>query len=160
MTELSILKSSSFLASKKMTVAFIESATAGMLCGKYALTPFSGDLLIGGIVCYDVEVKKKLLDISQTAIDTYTAESKEITHALALNGKKYFEQADIIVAVTGLTKPGGSETEEKPVGSMFVSILYNDKCVDFEHVFSGNSYQIIDKTIEFVSDKLLTIDDL
>lgn len=160
MTELSILKSSSFLASKKMTLAFIESATAGMLCAKYALTPFSGDILIGGIVCYDLEIKKNLLNISQTDIDTYTAESREITHALALNGKKHFEKADIVVAVTGLTKPGGSETIEKPVGSMFISILYKDKCVDFDRVFNGNSYQIIDKTIKFISDKILLIDDL
>ena len=98
------------------------------------------------------------MNISQTDLEAYTAESREITHALALNGKKYFEQADIIVAVTGLTKPGGSETVEKPVGSMFVSILYKDKCVDFECVFNGNSYQIIDKTIMFISNKFLIID--
>ncbi|RRA91708.1 hypothetical protein EG242_12435 [Paenimyroides viscosum] len=38
---------------------------------------------------------------------------------MAVNAKKMFNKADNLVAVTGLTKSGGSETEDKPVGTIY-----------------------------------------
>lgn len=52
----------------------------------------------------------------------YTAESKEVTDALA----KYLRQpiaTDIHAAITRLASPGGSETAEKPVGTVFFSYV-------------------------------------
>jgi len=40
------------LADKGLTVVFIESATAGYLAHRFSVSPYSGDVLMGGLVCY------------------------------------------------------------------------------------------------------------
>jgi nicotinamide-nucleotide amidase len=50
-------KSCELLAQKKLSVFFLESASAGYLSYQFSLSPFSGDLLIGSLVCYDLKVK-------------------------------------------------------------------------------------------------------
>ena len=49
------------LADKGLTVVFIESATAGYLAHRFSVSPYSGDVLMGGLVCYDVSIKKQVL---------------------------------------------------------------------------------------------------
>lgn len=125
------------LAEKQLTVAFIESATAGYLAHRFSLSPFSGDILLGGIVCYDGNIKTKTLGIDQALIDEFTAESMPVTEALAKNATALFD-ADIIVACTGLLTKGGSETPEKPVGTFFYSIYYQHQCHNFQSLCRGH----------------------
>lgn len=51
----------------------------------------------------------------------------------------HFMKPDIQVAVTGLTMPGGSETQEKPVGTMFIHALIKGKPVAVREVFKGTA---------------------
>ncbi|WP_201599150.1 CinA family protein [Psychrobacter vallis] len=124
------------LANKNLTVVFIESATAGYLAHRFSVCPYSGDVLMGGLVCYDVSLKKNVLNISSQLIDEYTPESLEVTQELVIKSKKMFE-ADLHVACTGLLKPGGSETKEKPVGTFFYCIGYKGEIYDFRRVCQG-----------------------
>lgn len=124
------------LADKQLTVVFIESATAGYLSHRFSLSPYSGDVLMGGLVCYDLSIKKNVLNISSQLIAEYTAESLEVTRELVIQSKTMFE-ADLYVACTGLLKPGGSETEEKPVGTFFYCIGYKDEIYNFRSVCHG-----------------------
>lgn len=39
-----------FLAEKQLTVVFIESATAGYLAHRFSMSPYSGDVLMGGLM--------------------------------------------------------------------------------------------------------------
>lgn len=94
------------LAQKQLSVAFIESATAGYLAHRFSLSPFSGDILQGGVVCYDCNIKTALLNVEQALIDEFTPESMPVTEALAKNAARIFD-ADIIVACTGLLSKGG-----------------------------------------------------
>jgi nicotinamide-nucleotide amidase len=135
---------------KKMTIAFAESATAGRLASEFSLTSVSGEILKGGIVCYDVCVKEDILHVPHQLIDRYTPESAEVTEELARQLKR-FMPADICVGVTGLTTPGGSETPDKPVGTMFIHLLIKDKSVSHRVVFGGSALNIINKTIEEVT---------
>lgn len=142
-----VLKCAKALNDKNLQIAFIESATAGRMCSEFALSEFSGDILRGGLACYSVFVKKKLLKVPQYLIDTFTPESAEVTKALAQGGSKLFN-ADVIVAVTGLTCPGGSETEKKPVGTMFFHLIIKDSEVTHREVFEGTTSEIILQTID------------
>ena len=63
--------------------------------------------------------------------------------------------SDIQVTVTGLTTPGGSETAEKPVGTMFVFALVKGKPTSFRKVFSGSCEDIIHQTIEATAELLI-----
>lgn len=149
-----ILKCSRAIADKEWKIAFAESATAGRLTAEFSLSPDSGTILLGGIACYDASIKKEVLHVPPDTIDKFTCESAEVTKILAENLKLLFS-ADIFVAITGLTTSGGSETPEKPVGTMFIHILCPNKYIQHREVFNGNQEKIVKKTIKRVAALLL-----
>jgi nicotinamide-nucleotide amidase len=143
-----IAECSKLIAHQKLKIAFAESATAGWLASEFSLTEFSGQVLLGGIVTYDANVKEKLFGIDKSFLEQFTPESAEVTRELAERLSRFFD-ADIFVAVTGLTTPGGSETPEKPVGTMFIHIVLPDNryCAHRE-VFTGSAEDIIKQAVE------------
>ncbi len=44
------------LAQEKIKIAFFESASAGYLAYRFSLSPYSGNILIGSLVSYDLRV--------------------------------------------------------------------------------------------------------
>lgn len=146
MAEKKILACSKLLAEKGLTIAFAESATAGWLCSEFALAPESGKVLKGGIVCYDASLKEEILQVPHQLIETYTPESKEVTDELAKRLGAVIK-SDIQVGVTGLTGPGGSETAEKPVGTMFISAMIKGRLVSLRKVFTGSCEDIIHEAV-------------
>lgn len=142
-----VLECARHIAAKGLKIAFVESATAGRLCSEFALTPNSGDILHGGISCYAVFIKENILKVPHELIDRYTPESAEVTASLAAHSQKLFK-CDIVVAVTGLTAPGGSETPEKPVGTMFLHILLPGSNIAHSEVYYGSPEEIILQTID------------
>src|SRR5947209_9751131 len=110
------------LKEQQLTISFAESATGGRLSAEFSLIPECGEVLKGGIVCYDACIKQDVLGVPQEIVERYTPESAEVTKELA-ERLGQFMKADIQVAVTGLTMPGGSETADKPVGTMFIHAL-------------------------------------
>jgi nicotinamide-nucleotide amidase len=145
---------SKLMAEQGLTIAFAESATAGWLCSEFALTEESGKVLKGGIVCYDADLKVSLLKVPQELIDQYTPESMEVTSAMAYRLPQLIP-SDIQVTVTGLTTPGGSETPEKPVGTMFVFALIKGHEASFRKVFKGSCEEIIHQTIEATAELMI-----
>ncbi len=121
------------LAKEKIKIAFFESASAGYLAYRFSLSPYSGDILIGSLVSYDLRVKENTLHISEELIEKYTAESMQVTVEMINKGKELLH-ADLYVACTGLLKKGGSETPEKPVGTFFYSIYYKNNFYNFRRV--------------------------
>lgn len=155
----SITLASRRLAEKGLKLALAESASAGWLASEFSLTPTSGNVLLGGIVCYDACTKKELFDIPQEIIDNYTAESAEVTRLLAERLPKFFK-CDIAIAITGLTSPGGSETEDKPVGTMFIHItLPENRYCAHREVFEGEAENIIAQAIERTGELLINLLD-
>ncbi|WP_183566061.1 CinA family protein [Mucilaginibacter sp. SP1R1] len=154
MAESKIIVCSKLIAQRGLTIAFAESATAGWLCSEFALTEESGKVLKGGIACYDASLKVSLLGVPQELIDKYTPESMEVTREMAYRLKTIID-SDIQVTVTGLTTPGGSETPEKPVGTMFVFALICGREASFRQVFSGSCEEVIHQTIEATAELLI-----
>ncbi|SFG34996.1 CinA family protein [Pontibacter chinhatensis] len=146
------------LKDKGLTVAFAESCTAGMLASEFVRAKGSSDVLKGSLVVYQPEVKQKLLGVKKQTLDLYTAESQQVTNEMVMGLKKMLG-ADISIATTGLAGPGGSETEEKPVGTMFVSILYNGKAEEFREHFEGNTESIRKQLVDYIFQKLVGILD-
>lgn len=141
------------LKDKGLTVAFAESCTAGMLASEFVKAKGSSDVLIGSAVVYQPEAKKKLLGVKQQTLDLYTAESQQVTNEMVMGLQKLLD-AKISVASTGLAGEGGSETPEKPVGTMFVSMLYDGKAEEFREVFDGNSESRRKELTDYVFQKL------
>jgi nicotinamide-nucleotide amidase len=154
MAESKISSCSKLMAEQGLTIAFAESATAGWLCSEFALTDESGKVLKGGIACYDADLKVDLLKVPQELIDEFTPESMEVTREMAYRLPALIP-SDIQVTVTGLTTPGGSETAEKPVGTMFVFALIKDREASFRRVFQGSCEEVIHQTIEAAAELLI-----
>src|SRR5689334_15742143 len=147
---------SSLLCRKKLKIAFGESATAGRMAAEFALTPDSGKILLGGLVCYDACIKQRVLKVPQSLIDTCTPESAEVTQAVA-EGLQKIMDADIFVAVTGLTTPGGSESAEKPVGTIFLHILHPEGSLPLRFEFKGDAESIILQAIDAAAAEVMKV---
>ncbi|WP_345951182.1 nicotinamide-nucleotide amidohydrolase family protein [Mucilaginibacter sp. PAMB04274] len=149
-----VIDCSHTLKDRKLTIAFAESVTAGKVISEFALIPNCGSVLNGSIVCYDVSVKKSLLGVTDEMIEKFTPESAEVTEQLAIGLRKLIP-SDVIVAVTGLAAPGGSETEEKPVGTMFVHGFFKDKPWKLRLYIDDEPEQVILKAIDEIANYLL-----
>jgi nicotinamide-nucleotide amidase len=148
-----VLECSKALVSKNWRIAFVESASAGKMSYEFSTVPDSGKILIGGLVCYDASMKEEILAIPHKLIDTFTPESAEVTQAMAKSFYKY-TPADICVALTGLTAPGGSETPEKPVGTIFVHIISPHNHISRRFQFVGSPAEIVNQAIDAVAEEI------
>lgn len=135
------------LADRELTVAFAESATAGRLSAEFSMCPESGSVLKGSLVCYDAAVKEGILHVPKDMLLHFTPESAEVTRELAERLQRFIP-ADLHIAVTGLTCPGGSETPEKPVGTMFVHLFMQGKSIGVREVFTGAPEEVVMQCID------------
>jgi len=144
-----------------LKIAFIESASSGYLTSQFSIYKHSGtNILLGGLVSYDPLIKDKILNIDQNLISTYTAESAEVTQAMAQQGQILFQEADLIVSCTGLLKPGGSATPEKPEGTFFITILYGQKNLNFKYFIKGEPLNRLNLLTEYVATEILKLINL
>jgi nicotinamide-nucleotide amidase len=149
-----LLACGELLIKNKLTIAFAESATAGRISSEFALIPDAGKFLKGGIVCYDADLKCTLLNVPEEQLKTYTPESEIVTCSITAGLQKLIP-ADIHIGCTGLIAPGGSETPEKPVGTMFLySIKAHTLLFSERVVFQGNPEEIVRQTVEFLAQHL------
>ncbi len=142
------------LIEKKWTITFVESASAGKLNYEFSTVFDSGKILIGGMVCYHPSMKEDLLHIPPGTIEKYTAESAIVTKLMAQNFHLHVK-SDVCVALTGLTTPGGSESPTKPVGTIFIHIIFPDKEVATRFLFKGSPEEIIHQSVDAVADLIL-----
>lgn len=153
--ESNIERAAKMLIEKKLTLAFAESATVGRLSAEFCMPKDAGKYFKGAFVCYDACLKEDILKVDKKLIEEFTPESGEVSRAIAF-GLKNLIEADIHIGVTGLTGPGGSETTEKPVGTMFTcavkggEILFQDR-----YVFSGSPEEIILGAVDRIAALLI-----
>lgn len=139
------------LIAAELSLAFAESATAGRLTAEFSLIENAGKFLKGGIACYDACLKESLLKVPPELIEQYTPESMEVTRAITVGLSKVIE-ADIHIGVTGLPSPGGSETPEKPVGTMFIYGMHEGKTIFAEQmIFGGHPERIILQSVTYAA---------
>lgn len=142
------------LINNNLTITFVESASAGKLSYEFSTVINSGQILIGGIVCYHTSMKEDLLSIPHGTIQKHTAESAIVTKLMAQNFYRYV-QSDICVALTGLTTPGGSESKSKPVGTIFVHIVFAKKEIAKRFEFKGTASEIVNQAIDTVAEMIM-----
>jgi PncC family amidohydrolase len=139
------------LKSKGMTLALAESMTCGMAANKLSFVPGISDVLTGSIVCYTPKVKMSTLRIPKKLIETYSCESSEVTEALAKHLSRLIK-ADVYAAITGLASAGGSETKEKPVGTVFFSVKNGRSIHNHRQRFYGTPLTIHKKACSVLYD--------
>ncbi|MDO7875837.1 CinA family protein [Hymenobacter sp. ASUV-10] len=139
---------------QKLTLALAESCTCGLVAAQLAPAFGISQVLLGSVVTYHIEAKQKLLGVKKATLATYSAESQQTTNEMALGLHRHLPQADVCVAVTGLCGPGASETPDKPVGTVFVTILLEGHAHEFRQHFAGGALKIREQATTFIFDKL------
>jgi len=155
MPSTTVQQCSKALSERELSIAFVESATAGRLSAEFSMCPESGSVLKGGLVCYDASLKEGILHVPKDMLRHFTPESAEVTRELAERLQTYIP-ADLHVAVTGLTCPGGSESPEKPVGTMFIHLCTKGKSVGIREVFSGAPEEIVLQCIDRIAELIIS----
>jgi nicotinamide-nucleotide amidase len=106
------------------TVATAESCTGGGLAERLTDRAGSSAYFLGALVVYSNEAKVALAGVDPAVIERVGAVSVEVARALA-DGAADRLGAEIGVGITGIAGPGGG-TEEKPVGTVCISVAARD----------------------------------
>lgn len=144
------------LTKKKFRIALAESCTGGLVCQHLTNIPGSSLWFDRGFVTYSNESKMELLKVSQTSLTKFGAVSKEIASEMAL-GALNASHADIALSITGIAGPSGGSIE-KPIGTVFFAIAYQNKVVfNVSKIFPGSRENIRESSCLFALNQVLAL---
>lgn len=137
-----------FMLKNNLTISAAESCTGGLLQKMLTDNSGSSKYFWGGVVSYSNDIKNRILNVRKSSLDNFGAVSKEVAEEMVAGLNAKFN-TDISVSITGIAGPEGG-TEEKPVGTVFVSFFIKGKIFTERYIFSGNREHIRQKTAEKV----------
>lgn len=108
--------------SREATIATAESLTGGAVCVALAEVPGVSDVLRGGVVAYEAEVKQRVLGVDGAVLDKYGPVSEQVAREMAA-GVRAAMGARIGLATTGAAGPephGG-----QPPGTVWIAVDYD-----------------------------------
>jgi len=121
------------LKSKGLMVATAESCTGGNIAHQFTLILGSSEFFKGSVVAYSNEIKTNILQVSTDDLEKFGAVSQAVVEQMAINVRMLMK-SDISVATSGIAGPTGG-TDEKPVGTVWISVSSNDKILSREFHF-------------------------
>lgn len=101
------------LEAKGRMAATVESCTGGLVAAALTAIPGSSSVVDRGFVTYSNAAKSELVGVPAALIEAHGAVSPEVATAMAEGGLAR-SRADIVVSITGVAGPGGSDF--KPEG--------------------------------------------
>jgi len=108
------------LRERGKTLAVAESCTGGLVAQKLTDVPGSSAYFLGGVVAYSDASKRALLGVPAELLAAHGSVSDEVARAMAEGARARFG-ADLSVATTGISGPGGG-SPEKPVGLVHIAL--------------------------------------
>lgn len=128
------------LEKRNKQLAAAESLTGGLFSDRLVALPGASSVFKGSIVCYDTEVKEKVLGVRKETIEKDGTVSYECAKQMAENVAKRLNTS-IGISFTGVAGP--SKTEGKDVGTVYVALYdQNGYCHVEKCFFQGDRYQI------------------
>jgi nicotinamide-nucleotide amidase len=108
-------------------IAVAESCTGGLVLGRLTEVPGSSAWVLGGVVAYDNDVKRRSVGVPAELLDQFGAVSEPVARAMA-EGIKARLGADVGIGVTGIAGPSGGSVE-KPVGTVVIAVATTETVV-------------------------------
>lgn len=106
--------------SRGFTLAVAESCTGGLIAHEITAIPGSSAHFLGSMVTYSNESKIAVLGVRKETLENHGAVSEEVVREMA-EGVRQKLGSDFAISTSGVAGPGGG-SEEKPVGTIWVSI--------------------------------------
>jgi nicotinamide-nucleotide amidase len=125
---------------QRLTLALAESCTGGMIAQRITSIPGSSRYFMEGAVTYSNAAKTRHLGVDAALLAEKGAVSSEVASAMA-KGVRQASGSDLGLAVTGIAGPDGG-TDDKPVGTVFISLAAPDGCWTKRFQFSGSRDEI------------------
>ncbi|MGI4744012.1 MAG: CinA family protein [Janthinobacterium lividum] len=138
----------------KLKLALAESCTCGLVAAQLAPAEGVSDVLLGSVVTYHALAKQRLLGVRASTLELYSAESQQTTNEMVLGLHEHLPEADVGVAVTGLCGPGPSATPDKPVGTVFVTILVDGHAHEYRVLFKGDADAMRQQAAAYIYEQL------
>ena len=134
------------LNSSHTTLATAESCSGGNIAHVITLLPGSSAVFKGSVVAYANEVKVNVLGVDSNVLEECGAVSAEVVEQMAMGVRKLMN-SDYAIATSGIAGPGGG-TDEKPVGSVWISVCSTETVVSKLFNFSSSREQNIERTTQ------------
>lgn len=131
------------LKKNRMTVAFCESCTGGLVSSRFTSIPGASQVFERGIVTYSNNSKIEELSVNESTLKTYGAVSEETAREMAI-GLLNKCNVDMALSITGIAGPTGG-TKDKPVGLVYIGLASKDKSYVIKNIFTGNRQDIQNK---------------
>ncbi len=145
------------LRANDLTLAVAESCTGGLLSDAFTNIPGASKVYLGGVICYNNEIKEQLLDIPACLLQQHGAVSPECAVAMAIGVAERFA-SDYGLAITGFAGPGGG-TSRYPVGTIFLGLASPHGAWSHQLSIPGDRQQVkarsVTQSIDFLRRKLL-----
>lgn len=123
-----------------LTLALAESCTGGMISQRITSVSGSSAWFLEGSVTYSNDAKVRRLEVDAALLAEKGAVSREVATAMA-RGVRIAAGSDLGLAVTGIAGPEGG-SEEKPVGTVFISLAAPDGCWTKRYSFGGSREEV------------------
>jgi PncC family amidohydrolase len=124
------------LAARGWRLAVAESCTGGRLGDTVTNVVGSSAWFAGGIIAYADAVKIGLLGVPADLLREHGAVSVPVVAAMA-EGARARTGADVALAITGITGPGGG-TPAKPVGTVHIGLATPGGVQTVHHCWTGD----------------------
>ncbi|MBN2725113.1 MAG: CinA family protein [Deltaproteobacteria bacterium] len=135
---------------KNQRFCVAESCTGGLLGSSITGVSGASNYFEGGLIAYSENIKINVLGISESIIKSCGAVSVETAVLMAKNCCKLFS-TESGISVTGIAGPLGG-TIHLPVGTVFIGIHSGEHSYCGRFKFSGNRFQIQQKSVETALD--------
>jgi nicotinamide-nucleotide amidase len=97
------------LAARGLTIAVAESLTGGLLAAELIKPPGASDVVLGGVVAYNTELKATLLGVDPALLAEHGPVHPDVAKAMARNVRERLavggRAADVGISTTGVAGP-------------------------------------------------------
>ncbi len=139
---------------ENLTIGSCESLTAGLFTARFAELSGVSEVLRGGIVTYQSEVKTDLVGVDERIVAKHGVVSEQCARSMAVNARKLLG-CDICVSFTG--NAGPSVMEGKPVGCVYCAVAFENEVFGYHLQLSGSRNEIRLEAVNCMVQKLIKL---
>jgi nicotinamide-nucleotide amidase len=120
------------LTARQKTIGLAESCTGGNIAQRVTEVMGAGNYFQGSIVCYQYEVKERILAVDHSLLQEKGAVCEEVASQMAIGAMKVLD-ADYGFGITGLLSP--SNDEKVRTGTVWMAVADKDRVVTKSYLF-------------------------